>query len=107
MYRVALEGILGLERRGDCFRLNPCIPSSWPTCSIEWRFGTSRYTIVVENPERRCGGVASVELDGAPADPAAIPLADDGREHAVRIVLGGSGDALSGSGQRPPVPASV
>ncbi len=57
MYRVALEGILGLERRGACFTLNPCIPSSWPTYSIEWRFGTSRYTIVVENPERRCGGV--------------------------------------------------
>jgi cyclic beta-1,2-glucan synthetase len=93
MYRVALEGILGLERRGGCFRLNPCIPSSWPTCSIEWRFGTSRYTIVVENPERRCGGVASVELDGAPVDPAAIPLADDGREHAVRVLLGSGREA--------------
>ena len=96
MYRVALEGILGLERRGASFSLNPCIPSSWPTFSIEWRFGTTRYTIVVENPERRCRGVASVELDGAPVDPAAIPLADEGRAHRVRVVLGASRDALSG-----------
>ncbi len=93
LYRVALEGILGLERRGAFFTLNPCIPSSWPTFTIEWRFGTTPYTIVVENPKRRCRGVARVELDGqeiarSAADPAAIPLADDGRAHRVRVVLG-------------------
>jgi cyclic beta-1,2-glucan synthetase len=88
MYRVALEGVLGLTRRGGSFSMNPCIPSSWPTFTIEWRFGTARYTIVVENPERRCTGVASVELDGSPADPAAVPLLDDGGAHRVRVVLG-------------------
>jgi len=88
MYRVALEGILGLERRGAVFSLAPCIPSSWPTYTIDWRFGTSRYAIVVENPDRRCRGVVSAELDGSPVDPAAIPLADDGGEHRVRVVLG-------------------
>ena len=101
MYRVGLEGILGLQRRGACFTVDPCIPSSWPTYSIEWRFGTTPYTIVVENPERRCRGVASAELDGSPADPAAIPLADDGRAHRVRVVLGAAGNAPSGS-TRPP-----
>ncbi len=88
MYRAGVEGILGLERHGPFFRLNPCIPSSWPTYGIEWRFGATRYSIVVENPDRRCRGVATVELDGAPCDPAAIPLADDGRDHQVRVVLG-------------------
>ncbi|HSM51699.1 MAG TPA: glucoamylase family protein, partial [Thermoanaerobaculia bacterium] len=92
LYRVALEGILGLERHGTTFSIAPCIPSSWPAYSIEWRFGRSRYAIGVENPEPRCGGVASAELDGAPVDPAAIPLADDGREHRVRIVLGATCD---------------
>jgi cyclic beta-1,2-glucan glucanotransferase len=101
MYRVGLEGILGLERRGACFAVNPCIPSSWPTYSIQWRFGKTPYTIVVENPERCCRGVASVELDGRAADPAAIPLADDGRAHRVRVLLGASSDAPSGLAQRP------
>jgi cyclic beta-1,2-glucan synthetase len=95
MYQVGLEGILGLQRRGAFFTLNPCVPSSWPTYSIEWRFGKAHYRIVVENPERRCRGVASVELDGRPSDPAAIPLADDGRVHRVRVVLGAGGDAPS------------
>ncbi len=96
MYRVALQGILGLERRGSFFTLDPRIPASWPTYSIDWRFGTSRYTIVVENPNRRCRGVASAELDGVPVDPAAIPLADDGDEHRVRVVLGARRDAPPG-----------
>ncbi len=88
LYRAGLEGILGLVRRGAFFSINPCIPSSWPTYSIDWRFGTAHYTIVVENPQRRCRGVASVELDGSPVDPTAIPLSDDGGVHRVRVVLG-------------------
>ena len=88
LYRVGLEAILGLRRHGGCFRLDPCIPSTWLAYSIDWRFGTARYTIHVENPLRRCRGVASAELDGTPCDPMAIPLADDGHEHEVRVVLG-------------------
>jgi len=90
MYRVALEGVLGLTRRGAFFAVNPCIPSSWPRFTIEWRFGTTRYTIVVENPKRRCTGVATVELDGALVDPGAVPLLADGGAHQVRVVLGAS-----------------
>jgi cyclic beta-1,2-glucan synthetase len=97
MYRVGVEGILGLQRRGAFFTLDPCIPSSWPEYSIEWRFGKARYTIVVENPELRCRGVASAELDGLPVDSAAIPLVDDGREHRVRIVLGSGGEVTPSS----------
>jgi cyclic beta-1,2-glucan synthetase len=88
MYRVGMEGILGLKRRGAHFTLDPCIPSSWPEYSIEWRLGTSLLSIVVENPERRCRGVASVEMDGRAVDPDAIPLGDDGEAHRVRVVLG-------------------
>jgi cyclic beta-1,2-glucan synthetase len=88
MYRVGLEAILGLERRGDRFKVDPCIPSVWPEYRLEWGFGASRYVIVVENPERRCRGVAAAELDGEPVDPGAIPLVDDGAEHQVRVVLG-------------------
>ncbi len=96
MYRVGLEGIFGLQRHGTFFTVAPCIPSSWPTCTIEWRFGTTLYTIVVENPERRCRGVSLIELDGVPlAGPVTaavpIPLVEDGQAHRVRVVLGGAG----------------
>ena len=108
--RLDVPGWIGRNPRAAALRcvppLNPCIPSSWPTYSIEWRFGRAHYTIVVENPERRCGGVASVELDGSPADPAAIPLQDDGRVHRVRVVLGPGRDTPAGFAPPPATQAS-
>ena len=88
MYRAGLESILGLRRAGTTFEMDPCIPASWEGYSITWRFGRTRYEIAVANPERRCRGVAEATLDGAPVDPGAIPLADDGATHVVRLVLG-------------------
>jgi hypothetical protein len=37
---------------------------------------------------RRCRGVATATLDGAPVDWSAIPLLNDGGTHEVQIVLG-------------------
>ena len=89
LYRAGLESILGLQRRGATFALEPCIPSSWADYSISWRVGATRYQIAVSNPDRRCRGVASALLDGAAVDPRAIPLTLDGAEHQVRLVMGG------------------
>ena len=88
MYRAGLESILGLRRAGSTFAIDPCIPTSWPEYTIAWRFGRTRYEIVVTNPERRCRGIAEAELDGAAVDARAIPLVDDGGTHDVRVVLG-------------------
>jgi cyclic beta-1,2-glucan synthetase len=88
MYRAGLESILGLRRHGESFEIDPCIPSTWPEYTIDWRFGQTHYEIVVANPERRCRGIAVAELDGVAADPCAFPLSDDGRVHRIRLVLG-------------------
>ena len=55
--------------------------------------------------------MTSVELDGIPADPAAIPLADDGGVHRVTVLLGeqgpGEAEALVGKAQQgSPAPES-
>jgi cyclic beta-1,2-glucan synthetase len=88
MYRAGLESILGLKRHGASFELDPCIPTAWPTYSIVWRFGRTRYEISVSNPDHRCRGIAEAVLDGNRVDPAAIPLVDDGATHQVRVVVG-------------------
>lgn len=88
MYRVGLESILGLQRRGNTFAMAPSIPSTWPGFSLEWRVGQSLYRIQVNNPEHRSTGVAAAHLDGVSVDPLAVPLVDDGREHAVQITMG-------------------
>jgi cyclic beta-1,2-glucan synthetase len=88
MYRAAVESILGLRRSGPIFAVDPCIPSAWREYRITWRFLETRYDITVTNPERRCRGVLTATLDGAPVHHQSVPLANDGRVHDVRIVLG-------------------
>jgi cyclic beta-1,2-glucan synthetase len=88
MYRAGLESILGLKRRGVVFEVDPCIPAAWPSYSIAWRFGATRYAIDVVNPERRSRGVARALLDGTAVDPSAIPLSDGGGRHELKVVLG-------------------
>jgi len=96
MARAGLEAILGVTRRGSELALNPCIPTSWPGFTVQLRHGRSVYEIQVENPLRRCRGLAEVELDGKPVDPQAIPLVDDGGTHVVRAVIGSrTGAAVS------------
>ena len=53
MYQAAVRGLLGLERHGDTFTVQPCIPAMWPGFSMEWKFGSSLYRIEVQNPEHQ------------------------------------------------------
>ena len=117
MYRAGIEWILGFRLRGDTLRLDPCIPRDWPRYRMTFRYHSARYEIDVESPGAGMRGVVLAEIDGriaererqgvaAPADAAQdsdgpdrsprvdgegawIPLADDGRTHRIRIVLGG------------------
>jgi len=97
MYRGAVEELLGLRRRGATFSVEPSIPATWPTFSLQWRVGGTQYRIVVRNPHHRCAGVRSVELDGAAVDPRAIPLLEDGRTHDVVVELGEPGSSTAAS----------
>jgi cyclic beta-1,2-glucan synthetase len=88
MYRAGLESILGLTRSGGTFAIDPCIPAAWPGYSLTWRLGATRYEVDVENPAGRSRGIAAAWLDDLPVDPGAVPLAEDGRHHRVRAVIG-------------------
>jgi cyclic beta-1,2-glucan synthetase len=88
LYRVGLEGILGLRRRGARLSLDPCMPTLWERFSVRWRLGDTVYEIVVLNPERKSRGIAVTLLDGKRVDPRAIPLREDGRRHLLEATLG-------------------
>jgi cyclic beta-1,2-glucan synthetase len=105
MYRAGLEWILGFRVRAGKLLLAPCIPADWRSFEIVFRHASARYEILVENPHRVSRGVAHVELDGErlPMGETQIVLADDGRTHGVRVILGGP-DAMQG---RPDVPEST
>jgi cyclic beta-1,2-glucan synthetase len=90
MYRAGIEWILGFRLRGTRLYLDPCMPRAWPGFEITFRYHSSRYEIVVENPHHVARGVSSIELDGASlaGGSMSIQLADDGATHHVRVVLG-------------------
>ena len=80
MYRVGLEGILGLTKRGDTLFIESRAPASWPEYRIEYRHGESVYAIVV----RKEGG-AGVTVDGTPSPDGGIKLVDDGKRHEIIV----------------------
>ena len=90
MYRAGIESILGLRLRGGFLLLTPCIPKHWPHFEVVFRYGSTRYEIVVENPHGVCRGITYVELDGQPLSegPIPLPLRDDGTTHRICAVLG-------------------
>jgi cyclic beta-1,2-glucan synthetase len=89
LYRAGTEWILGFRVRGMTLCIDPCIPRNWPSYSISFRYHSATYKIRVENPSSVSRGVALTKLDGSPlAGSANIPLADDGAEHEIFIVLG-------------------
>jgi cyclic beta-1,2-glucan synthetase len=90
MYRVGMEGILGVNLRGQTLRLDPCIPRAWTGFEFTYRYGTSCYHITVKNPRRVSRGIARALLDGqelmtAPCD---FTLVDDGQTHLGEVWLG-------------------
>jgi len=87
-YRVWLEEILGFQRRGNSFTINPVIPKDWPGFRLRYRFQNTIYRITVENPEHCSRGITLVEFDGVAAADKIVTLRDDAMSHQVRVVLG-------------------
>jgi cyclic beta-1,2-glucan synthetase len=100
MYRLGLESILGLRRRGGHLAIAPCVPASWDGFVVRWKHGRSLYEITMENPEHKNRGVAEALMDGAKVDAGAIPLVNDGAVHHLRVVMGEP--APAGTGRRTP-----
>jgi cyclic beta-1,2-glucan synthetase len=89
LYRAGLENILGFRKQGDYLSLTPCIPEAWPRFEIVFRHRSSRYEIVVENPNAISRGVVHATVDGVSLAPstARFLLLDDGETHRVSITL--------------------
>jgi len=82
--------ILGFRRTGNVLTVDPCIPPEWPGFEVTYRFGSTRYRIVVENPGRQERGVAEVWVDGERRDTLRVSLVDDRQAHEMKVVIGPS-----------------
>jgi cyclic beta-1,2-glucan synthetase len=88
MYRLGIEAILGLRRKGNALHLDPCIPAEWSEYELVYRDGTTTYAIHIRNPEGVNRGVQRIEQDGVALLEKHIPLQKDGQYHTVIVWLG-------------------
>jgi cyclic beta-1,2-glucan synthetase len=68
--------------------LDPCVPKSWKSFELAFKYGAATYRIVVDNPDGVEHGVRTVTVNGEQASPGEVVLVDDGKMHEVRVTMG-------------------
>ncbi len=84
MYRLGLEAILGVRRKGPALYLCPRIPSHWSGYTVVYRYGDATYRIAVVNAGADEADKIVI-VDGEHQTDGLIPLRADGREHHVEV----------------------
>jgi cyclic beta-1,2-glucan synthetase len=87
MYRLVVESLLGLRLEVDRLRVEPIIPTSWPSFDLHYRHYQTLYHIHIRN----LGGgqnVKRVVCDGVEQSSMTIPLRDDQAEHRCEVEVG-------------------
>ncbi len=83
MYRLIVESLLGISRRGSELTITPCVPRDWPSYRIDYRFGSALYRIEITRSAATT--TSSVTIDGVAQDGHVIHMIDDGNEHSVTV----------------------
>ncbi len=96
LYKVSLEGILGVRPTLDGLLIDPCIPPDWDAFAVRRTFRGAVYLISVRNPERVSWGVRQVCMDGVPGAKRhgrgiLLPILPTGTTHEVEVILGRNG----------------
>jgi cellobiose phosphorylase len=84
MYRLIVESLLGLKREADRLRFEPCLPATWESVGIDYRYFKTVYHITMVQSVRAQGAL-TIAVDGIPQPDGTVSLADDGLEHVVAV----------------------
>jgi len=85
MYRVIVEHVLGVRKRGKRLVIDPCVSKTWERFEVTVRDGEGEVHVVVENPNRvQRGKPQEIPLTGAPGR----------REH--RVIMQSDAKATAG-----------
>ena len=94
-YRCALEVILGIRTEPGAWRVDPCIPKTWPGFEVTLHDQTTNCQIRVENAHLVNSGVESVTLDGKTLLDSVLPRLQHGRAHDILARMRSSGDTCA------------
>ncbi len=88
MYQLIIEWLLGIRIEAGKLRLKPCIPKEWKSFSVNYRYLTSNYHIVLSQGSA-VRETDIMTIDGDMPEDGLITLFDDGAEHSIEILLSG------------------
>lgn len=80
--------ILGIIPDWNGLKVDPCIPKEWDGFTVNRFYRGAVYEISVKNPNHVFKGVKSVTVDGKTVDGNVLPVFNDGKTHAVEVVMG-------------------
>jgi cellobiose phosphorylase len=89
MYRLIVESLLGLRRKGDILRIAPCVPADWPSYAIDYRYGKTTYRITVTQASAE-HDEGSFRVDNIEQPERMVQLVDDGDAHRVEVQVASS-----------------
>jgi cyclic beta-1,2-glucan synthetase len=83
MYQFMISSLLGMELQKDKLVFKPCFPAEWPSVSLTYRYGKTRYHITVFQHDGSKQAVRKEETNEGRGN--IIQLVDDGQEHKIEI----------------------
>ncbi|CAN5782317.1 hypothetical protein BH23GEM11_BH23GEM11_15790 [soil metagenome] len=93
LWRVTVEDVLGVSRRGDHLRIRPCIPPSWDGFEVHLQVGHQSVELRVRNPDGVSTGIRRCLRNDEPVDPEHIALApDEGGVLRIDVEMGAHTD---------------
>ena len=86
LYRTGLEWILGFKLRDSRLTLSPCVPTDWDGFSIQFRYKTSNYEIIVDK-QPSTDARPQFTVDGEVQSPGGnvVDMIDDGARHTINV----------------------
>jgi cyclic beta-1,2-glucan synthetase len=87
-WRLGVEAILGLRRRGDQLQIEPRLPRHWPGFQATVRTAGGSLKIAVDNTHNATGEVTEIRVDDAAIEGNLVDLPKDGATHQVAVRLG-------------------
>ena len=83
LYRLITESFLGIQQEGNKLKFAPCIPATWESFKVQYRYKSTVYHIEVTQLDS--SEKLIVTLDDAEQEDNMITLTDDGVEHHVQV----------------------
>ncbi len=87
-WKLAVEGICGLEVSNTYLRINPAIPKDWEKVEIKLHNKRGNLLIEVQNPDHVGNGVSWIKVDGQTIKGEAIRFPGKGKSRHVVVRMG-------------------